>query len=117
MTPTLKKGGASMANTEMNVVVTSARVDPADGRQAARMDLIEVGGGTQTKTVDGQPEHVVHPRSQVWHVRLFSPDRTIPDELREVDSWEDAVTLATAYAGKLAENAQRIAALAADLKV
>lgn len=99
------------------VIVTSARIDTADGRPAAVVDLIEVGGGSQVVTVDGTPEERVHPRSSVHHVRLLSPDRMIPDQLREVATYDDALALAFAYAAKLAETAQRVADLAADLQV
>lgn len=99
------------------VIVVSARVDTEDGRPAALIDLVEVGGGGQTVTVDGVPEERIHPSSVVYHVRLLSPDRMIPDQLREVADWDDAVKLAETYAGKVADTAQRLAAIAADLEV
>lgn len=99
------------------VVITSARVDTEDGTAAATIDLVEVGGGTQTVTVDGTPEERIHPTSQIYHVRLLSPDRMIPDELREIDSYGDAVKLGERYAKKLTENRARIDELAADLRV
>jgi hypothetical protein len=77
----------------MPLVVTQARIDTTDGRVAAYIDLIEVGGGTQTVTVDGTPEERVHPSSSVFHVRLVSPDRMIPDQLREVGSYEEGANL------------------------
>jgi hypothetical protein len=98
------------------VVITSARVDSTIG-PAATIDLVEVGGGSQTVTVDGTPEERVHPHSTVHHVRLLSPDRMIPDQLRVVDSYDEAVELAEAYAAKLDEHAGRLADLAEDLKV
>jgi hypothetical protein len=101
----------------MPLVVTQARIDTTDGRVAAYIDLIEVGGGTQTVTVDGTPEERVHPSSSVFHVRLVSPDRMIPDQLREVGSYEEAVKLGGTYAERLDDNAQRLADLAADLQV
>ena len=99
------------------VEVTSARALTADGRLAATIDLVEVGGGSQTVTVDGTPEERVHPHSTVFHVRLISPDRMLPDELREVASYEDACDLAERYAAKLDEHAKRVAELAGDLRV
>lgn len=101
----------------MMVEVTSARALTADGRTAATIDLVEVGGGTQTVTVDGAPELRVHPHSTVFHVRLLAPDRMLSDELREVVSYDEACELAARYAKKLDDNAGRLAALADDLKV
>jgi hypothetical protein len=98
-------------------VITAARIDTAGGLIAATIDLVEVGGGSQTVTVDGTPEERIHPHSTVFHVRLLSPDRMIPDELRQVPTFDEAVSLGTAYAARLDEHAQRIAELAEDLKV
>lgn len=103
--------------TEPKVVITSARVDVPDGRAAAVVSLIDVGGGSQVVTVDGSPEERIHPTSTVFHVRLVSPDRMLPDELREVPTYDEAVALGIRYAAALDANSQRIAALAADLKV
>lgn len=99
------------------VVITSARVDTASGRAAAQIDLVEIGGGTQTVTVDGSPEERVHPSSRTYHVRLLSPDRMLSDELRTAEDYDAAVSLAQQYAGRLAEHADRVAELAEDLKV
>ena len=93
-------------------VSTSARITTADGRLAAVIDLVPVGGGTQTKTVDGQPEDVTHPSSTVFHVRLLSPIGEVPDELREVDSYDEAVKAGVAYAERLDQRvADAVAAL------
>jgi hypothetical protein len=104
-------------STKPQVVITGAQVLARDGRVAATIDLVEIGGGTQIVTVDGAPEERVHPASQLFHVRFLSPDRMISDELREAASFDEAVALGEAYARKLAEHAERIKALAADLKV
>lgn len=101
----------------MTVEVTAARTLAADGRIAATIDLVEVGGGTQTVTVDGAPEERVHPHSAIFHVRLLSPDRMLPDELREAASYDEACDLATRYAARLDEHAERLADLAVDLRV
>jgi hypothetical protein len=54
----------------------------------------------------------------VFHVRLLSPDRMIPDELRQVPTFDEAVSLGTGVRrDRLDEHAQRIAELAEDLKV
>jgi len=101
----------------VTTVITAARVDCPDGRVAATVDLVEVGGGSQTVTVDGVPEERVHPGSTVYHVRFISPDRMMPDELREAATYGDAIALGEAYAARLAEHAERIASLATDLRV
>ena len=102
---------------EPSVVITAARVDAADGRPAARVELVEIGGGEQVVTVDGQPEVRVHPSSRLYHVRLLSPDRFVPDVLREAATFEEACALGVKYAAKLAEHAARVDELAADLQV
>lgn len=102
---------------EPEVVITAARIQTADGKPAAAIELVEVGGGEQVVTVDGQPEVRVHPRSQVYHVRLLSPDKYVPDVLREAGSYEEAVALGVKYAAKVTEHAARVDALAADLEV
>jgi len=102
---------------EPGVVITSARVDTANGTMAAIIEWVPVGGGVQVVNVDGVPEERVHPSSTIYHVRFISPDRMVPDEIREVDSYEDACALGVKYAAKLAEHAKRVDALAADLKV
>jgi hypothetical protein len=99
------------------VVITAARVDASNGTLAALIEWVPVGGGTQTVTVDGVAENREHPSSTVYHVRFISPDRMVPDVLREADSYEDACALAVKYAAKLNEHAARVAALADDLKV
>lgn len=101
----------------MTVVITSARVDADDGAVAAVIEWVPIGGGTQTVTVDGVAEERTHPYSTVYHVRFVNPDRMMPDELRSVDSYEDACALAEKYAAKLAEHSVRLSALAADLTV
>jgi hypothetical protein len=100
-----------------DVVILSARIDTPSGRQAAFIELVEVGGGEQVVTVDGNPEVRVHPSSQVFHVRFISPDRMVPDVLREADSFDDAVALGRKYASKLDEHAKRVDSLAGDLQV
>ena len=99
------------------VIITAARVDTADGRTAATIDLVEIGGGEQVVTVDGTAEMRVHPSSRVYHVRLLSPDRMVPDQLREAATYEEACALGCKYAAKMAEHAARVDELAADLAV
>jgi hypothetical protein len=99
------------------VVITGAEVRTGDGRLAASIDAVHLGGGTQTVTVDGVPEERVHPVSRAFHVRLLAPDRMIPDELRQAATYEEAVEVGLKYAAKLAEHADRLAELAQDLKV
>ena len=99
------------------MIITAARVETADGMPAATIELVEVGGGEQVVTVDGVKETRVHPRSQVYHVRLLSPDKFVPDMLREAPSYEEACALGLKYAAKVTEHAARVDALAADLEV
>ena len=99
------------------VTITSAQVHTTSGTLAAVIDRVDVGGGTQTVTVDGSPEERQHPRSAVFHVRLISPDRMLPDELREEADYGKACDLATRYAELLDEHATRLSSLANDLKV
>jgi len=99
------------------VVITAARVDTADGGEAALIGLIQVGGGEQVVTVDGTAEVRTHPRSSVYQVRLLSPDKFVPDQLRDVATYEEACALGVKYAAKMAEHAARVDELAADLQV
>lgn len=96
--------------------VLSARVRSSDGAVAASIDLVQIGGGTQTVNVDGVLEDRTHPVRSVWHVRLLSPDRMIPDQLHEADDWDVAVDLAQRYAAKYDEAATRVAEIAAGLR-
>ena len=95
------------------VTVTAARVDTGEGREAARLALVQVGGGVQVKTVDGSPEEVTHPSSEEWHVRLLALDPMLSDRLETAASYEEAVQVATAYAEKLGDVVAQAAALAA----
>ena len=107
----------SKAMSEPEVLITAGQVAADDGTVVAFIEWVPVGGGSQVVTVDGTPEERVHPKSFKYHVRFISPDRTIPDELREADSFEAVCALAIKYAGKRNEHAKRAAELANDLKV
>jgi hypothetical protein len=95
----------------------TAAVNAHDGTPLAQIERVRIGGGTQTVTVDGVPEERQHPTFFLFHVRLLSPDRMIPDQLCEAQTYDDAVELALKYAAKRVEHAARIDELAADLKV
>lgn len=97
------------------VAITGASVSQ-DGAEVARIEAITVGGGVQTVTVDGVPEDRQHPVFHRFHVRLLSPDRMIPDVLREAGTYEDAVKIGVAFAERVAANAERIAELREALK-
>jgi hypothetical protein len=99
------------------VVITSARVDTAEGVPAALIERVDVGGGVQIQKIDGEDVEKVHERSTIYHVRLYSPDSALPDQLRDAETYEEACTLGIAYAEKLSEHAHRVAELAEDLKV
>ncbi len=98
------------------VEITAARVTQ-DGTEVALVEAITIGGGVQVVTVDGIPEERQHPVFHRFHVRLLSPDRMIPDQLREAASYEEACKLGLKYAAKLAEHAARADELAADLQM
>jgi len=95
------------------IVSTAARVTLPDGRLAATIDEVPVGGGTQVKTVDGEKVETVHDSSKVYHLRLISLDRSVPDELREFSDYDEAVAAGVAYADRLEQSA---AQALADLK-
>ncbi len=99
------------------VQVMTAKVVLPDGTAVAQIERVQIGGGSQTVTVDGVPEERVHPAFERWHVRLLSPDRMIPDELRDEETYEAAVDLAVRYATKRAEHADAIAELADGLRI
>lgn len=99
------------------VTIMAAEVRCPDGMLAATVDVVDVGGGSQAVTVDGTVEDRVHPASRVFHVRLISPDRMLPDELRECDDYESACALGVEYARRLVEHRAAVDALAADLRV
>ena len=99
------------------VEIISAHVYAGQGRLAATIDRVDVGGGTQVVTVDGVPEERVHPASRTYHVRFISPDRMIADELRTTEDYDEACALAEKYAAKLDEHAQQVGELAARLRV
>jgi len=100
-----------------DVTILTAQVMSEKGTVAAFIELVQIGGGSQTVTVDGVPEERVHPTSSIYHVRCISPDRMVPDQLISVDSYEEACALAVKYAQKMDEHADRVAALADDLKI
>lgn len=99
-----------MAST--HTYITSAVVRTAGGRDAATVNLVEVGGGEQVVNVDGSPETRTHPTSHTYHVRLISPDRMVPDTLIDVDDYDAAVKRGEAYARKLEKRASDLAGIA-----
>ena len=99
------------------VVVTSARIDLPDGTPVAVVEAVTIGGGIQVVTVDGVPEERQHPTLHRFHCRLLSPDRMIPDQLVETDSYDDAVSLGLRYAAKRVQHAQQLDDLTASLKL
>lgn len=104
------------ASSKPRAVITATNVELGDGTVVAQIQAVTVGGGTQTVTVDGVPEDRQHPTLHLFHIRLLSPDRMIPDELREAKTYEDAVEVGLAYAARRAKHAQQVAELAATLK-
>lgn len=102
---------------EPTVTITGARVALPDGTVVAQIDAVTIGGGTQTVTVDGVPEERQHPTLHRYHCRMVSPDRMIPDQLHETQTYQEAVDLGLRYAAKRAEHAQVIGELAAGLRI
>lgn len=98
------------------VQIMTAQVVLDGGTAVAQVERIRVGGGIQTVTVDGIAEQRQHPTFVRHHARLLSPDRMIPDQLLEVDTYDEAVQLCLAYAAKRVEHATQIDALAASLR-
>lgn len=100
---------------ELHIMIAHVTVN--DGPPLATVERVKIGGGTQTVTVDGVPEDRVHESFYLYHVRLISPDRMIPDQLIETESYDEAVEAALKYGDKRVEHAARVEALAADLKI
>lgn len=96
-----------------DVQIMVAHVNLADGQTVARIERVKVGGGI--RVVEG--EEIVHPLSEIFHVRLLSPNPMIPDELHDVADYDEAIELGRRYAAKRAEHAEAIDALAQSLKV
>lgn len=94
------------------VKIMNAHVS-VDGVTVAHIERVQVGGGI--RVIEGE-EHQ-HPTFERFHVRLLSPDRMIPDQLYDEETYEGAVALAEMYAAKRAEHAARLDELAADLRI
>lgn len=103
-------------SSEPRVLITGARVDLPDGTTVAQIEAVTIGGGTQTVTVDGVPEERQHPTFHRHHCRLLSPDRMIPDQLLDVETYDEAVDLAVEYAKKRVKHAEQVLDLAAKLR-
>lgn len=93
-------------------IMTAAALLP-DGTIVASIERVRIGGGI--RVIEGE-EHT-HPSFERFHVRLLSPDRMIPDQLHDVQTYEDAVDLAERYAVKRAAHAARVDELAKDLNL
>jgi hypothetical protein len=100
-----------VAEPSLQIMVTYV-VDEA-GQVLAQIERVTIGGGT--RVIEGE-EHQ-HPTFTRFHVRMLSPDRTIPDELREAETYEAATELAMAYGARRIEHAAQIDELAKSLKI
>ncbi len=94
-------------------LIMTTKVVMPDGTAVAQIERVLIGGGT--RVIEGE-EHT-HPQFERFHVRLLSPDRMIPDELRETETYDEAVALAVRYADKRVEHAAAVAGLAESLKI
>lgn len=101
--------------TGPQVTITAARIDLADGTTVAQVEAVTIGGGTQVVTVDGVPEERQHPTFHRFHCRLLSPDRMIPDQLFDLETYDEAVTVGLKYAARRVQHAQQLGDLAAAL--
>ncbi len=99
------------------VVITTARVELADGTPVALIEAVTIGGGVQVVTVDGVPEDRQHPTLFRHHCRLLSPDRMIPDQLLDVETYEEAVKIGLQYAARRVDHARQLGDLAASLRM
>jgi len=83
------------------LIIDAAHVELDDGTVAATVARVATGGGVQVVTVDGQPDDRVHPSGVLYHVRLISADRMLPDRLEQTHDLDEAGEIAVAYAAKL----------------
>jgi len=96
---------------ELHIMTAQVVID--DGPAVAIVERVTIGGGF--RVIEGE-EHQ-HPSFVRHHCRLISPDRMMPDQLIETESYEEAVAAAMKYADKRVEHAARINELATDLRV
>jgi hypothetical protein len=95
------------ANKQSTAVVRqSAHVYTADGVLAATVDEVPTGGGTGSYfTPAGVLEEKTHPVASVFHARLISPDRSVPDQVREAATFDEAVQIAVDYTDRVGDRA------------
>ena len=98
---------------EPTVQVMVAHIVDDAGAQLAHVERITIGGGT--RVIEGEEHH--HPTFTRFHARLLSPDRMIPDQLVETETYDEAVDVAVAYGAKRIQHAAKVAELAESLKV
>jgi hypothetical protein len=96
---------------ELHIMIAHVTVD--DGPAVAIVERVTIGGGI--RVIEGE-EHQ-HPTFVRHHCRLISPDRMMPDQLIETETYEEAVAVAMKYADKRVEHAARIDQLTTDLRV
>lgn len=95
------------------VQIMTARVIDDEGTELAWVERVRIGGGT--RVIEGE-EHQ-HPTFERHHVRLLSPDRMIPDQLLEVESYDEAIALAEEYGARREEHATEVAQLGQRLRM
>ena len=95
------------------VQIMVAYVVDDDSVPLARIERVTIGGGI--RVVEGEPQQ--HPTFERFHVHMLSPDRMIPDQLLDAETYDEAVDLAVAYGGKRIQHAAKVAELAESLRV
>jgi hypothetical protein len=103
------------------VTVQSAFVNDDTGVEAARVERVDVGGGTVLKSMEeiladpSSPAEVTHATSVVFHVTYVSVDPLLPNTVVDASSYDEACNLATDYANKVSKYKAGAAATAAEL--
>ncbi len=98
---------------EPELLIMTAHVVIDGGTVVAMVERVTIGGGF--RMIEG--EEIQHPSFVRHHCRLISPDRMMPDQLIDTETYDEAVAAAMKYADKRVEHAARIEQLTTDLRV
>ena len=100
------------------VLITEARVQLDDGTEVARIEAVTIGGGNRiVGQIHGRDVEEPDPVFRRYHAWLLSPDRMIPDQLREAETYDEAVAIGMRYADLRVEHADKVAGLADALRI